>query len=81
MKKSSKTPAPKASQNKSDQVISLLRRNAGVTITELARLTGWQRHSVHGFISGTLKKKRGLAITSNKEDNDERRYRINEGKQ
>jgi hypothetical protein len=81
MKKSSKTSGPKASRNKSDQVISLLRRNAGVAITELARLTGWQRHSVHGFMSGTLKRKRGLAITNSKEGNDERRYWIKEGKQ
>ena len=81
MSKTSKTQIAKAGQKKSDKVISLLRRNTGATITELATLTGWQRHSVRGFMSGTLKKKRGFAITSNKEGKDDKRYWIKEGKQ
>jgi DNA-binding IclR family transcriptional regulator len=61
---------------KADKIITLLQRNAGATIMELAKATGWQRHSVHGFMSGNLKKNRGLEIESSKEENKDRRYRI-----
>ncbi len=37
--------------------------------------TGWQAHSVRGFLSGTLKRKQGLTIVSEKRDRV-RRYRI-----
>ena len=36
----------------------------GATIDELAAATGWQVHSLRGFMSGTLKKKLGLEVTS-----------------
>ena len=38
--------------------------------------TGWQTHTVRGAISGALKKKRGLGVTSAKGENGERVYRI-----
>lgn len=72
-KKSPKTVKP-ARVSKGDKILKLLQRNIGASIAELAKATGWQRHSVHGFISGTLKKKRGQAIRSTKEDNKDRRY-------
>lgn len=75
-------PSQKANKpstlTKSEKVISLLQRKAGASISELAKATGWQNHSVHGFMSGTLKKKRNLAITSTKEENKDRRYFIAE---
>ena len=45
-------------------VIGLLQRDGGASISDLMAKTGWQAHSVRGFISGTLKKKLGLTITS-----------------
>jgi DNA-binding MarR family transcriptional regulator len=65
-----------AHYSKSWKILALLRRNNGATIAELAKATGWQKHSVHGIMSGTLKKKRGLQIKSTKEENKDRRYSI-----
>ena len=42
---------------KGDIVIRLMRRKEGATLDELCAATGWQAHSVRGFIAGTLKKK------------------------
>jgi hypothetical protein len=61
--------------SKQAQVIALLQRAKGATIDELAAAIGWQHHSVRGVISGALKKRLGLAITSSKEDRG-RVYRI-----
>ncbi len=66
----------KPSQTKVDKVISFLQRKTGATVSEIAKVTGWQTRSVQGFMSGTLKKKRGLTITSTKEENKDRRYYI-----
>jgi hypothetical protein len=63
---------------KQAQVIDLLRRGEGATIEELAKATGWQHHSIRGIISGALKKRLGLAITSQKVESGGRRYRIAE---
>jgi Protein of unknown function (DUF3489) len=81
MSKTLKKPAKSKSQNKSAQITALLRRNSGATVAELAKAIGWQRHSVHGFMSGTLKKKQGLEITSSRQENKDRRYRIAAGAQ
>ena len=60
---------------KSEQVIALLVRPAGASIAELMKATGWQAHSVRGFMSGTPIKRRGLKLGSEKVDG-ERRYQI-----
>jgi hypothetical protein len=57
-------------------VLSLLQKPAGVTPKELMKATGWQAHSVRGFLSGTVGKKMGLAVTSSKGDDGERRYSV-----
>jgi len=54
----------------------MLRRSEGATVEEVASATGWQRHTVRGVFSGTLKKKLGLTIASAKEERG-RVYRIN----
>ena len=61
--------------SKQDEVIALLRRADGATIDEVASATGWQRHTVRGVFSGTLKKKLGLTVASAKEERG-RVYRI-----
>jgi len=57
-------------------VVDLLKRKQGATVAELTKATGWQAHSVRGFLSGALKKKHGIAVASDKDGNGERRYRI-----
>ena len=57
-------------------VIELLRRKDGATLPEMVKATGWQAHSVRGAMSGALKKKLGLKITSTKSDKRGRIYRI-----
>ena len=49
---------------KSSIILQLLNQDKGATAAALATASGWQEHSVRGFISGTLKKKRGLEVTS-----------------
>ncbi len=59
-------------------LIDLLKRKTGATIDEIIEATGWQAHSVRGAISGALKKKLGLAVSSEKTDGRGRVYRIAE---
>jgi hypothetical protein len=61
--------------SKQDEVIAMLRRPEGATVDEVASATGWQRHTVRGVFSGTLKKKLGLTIASAKEERG-RVYRL-----
>ena len=70
-------PEPEKRPSKQDEVIAMLRRPEGVTVDEVANATGWQRHTVRGVFSGTLKKKLGLTIASAKEERG-RVYRIPE---
>lgn len=63
---------------KQAKVIELLRQKGGTTIAELTDATGWQAHSVRGAISGTLKKKLGLTVTSETHADRGRVYRIAE---
>lgn len=63
-------PKAKTSTSKLDQISAALRTSKGATIAQLVTLTGWQAHSVRGAISGALKKRRGLTITSTKSGAD-----------
>ena len=55
----------------------MLQRPEGATIEEVASAMGWQRHTVRGLFSATLKKEKGLAVASAKEERG-RVYRIAE---
>jgi hypothetical protein len=69
-------PQPDAKRpSKQDAVIAMLQRPEGVTVDEVVSATGWQRHTVRGVFSGTLKKKLGLTLASAKEERG-RVYRI-----
>ena len=76
------TTAPEARQPRSREgtkealLIAILRRPEGATIAQVIEATGWQTHTVRGAISGALKKKRGLDVTSAKNETGERVYRI-----
>ena len=63
-------------QTKQQIMIDLLRRPEGAGIEEITAATGWQSHTVRGAMSGALKKKLGLEITSKKVERLGRVYRI-----
>jgi hypothetical protein len=60
---------------KIDSLVSLMRRASGATLADLMTATNWQAHSVRGAISGAIKKRLGLAVTSER-IGDSRTYRI-----
>ena len=71
-------PDPQSDEKRSskqDAVIAMLRRPEGATVDEVASVMGWQRHTVRGLFSGTLKKKLGLTLASATEERG-RVYRI-----
>jgi len=90
MAKTKKAPARRASKaskppaadrkprphTKHMKMIEMLRRPNGATIAQLAKALNWQHHTVRGAMSGVLKKKLGLNITSEKSEGGERVYRI-----
>jgi len=57
-------------------LIDLLKRKTGAAIGEIVEAMGWQPHSVRGAISGVLKKKLGLTVTSDNVEGRGRVYRI-----
>ena len=71
--KEATTPRP---ESKGGKVLALIRRPKGATLTELAKLTGWQNHSIRGYLSGTVGKKMGLSVVSGKGEDGERTYSI-----
>jgi uncharacterized protein DUF3489 len=74
---STREPKAVAGQtSKKDTVLALLRRPQGATVKEIMRATGWQSHSVRGFLSGALRKKMGLKVKSAKRNNGERVYSV-----
>jgi len=62
--------------SKMQACLDLLVRQKGATLVELMAASGWQAHSVRGFLSGTVKKKLGLALTSTRDDGCVRHYRV-----
>src|ERR1700729_2257708 len=62
-------------RSKQEAVIAMLQRPEGATVDEVASVMGWQRHTVRGLFSGTLKKKLGLNLASATEERG-RVYRI-----
>ena len=63
------------------RVIDLLKTTEGASLLELMQATSWQRHSVRGFLSGTVKKKLGLSLISTISEQGLRRYKIIEQSQ
>ena len=61
---------------KTEKILDLLQRPDGVTLTELAKATGWKPNSVRGFLSGTIGKKMGTPVESFKDAEGKRSYRL-----
>jgi hypothetical protein len=62
--------------SKKAEVLELMRRPKGATLQEIMKATGWQAHTVRGFVSGTLIKKQGLKVESFRNNDKERTYRV-----
>ena len=69
-------PAAARDGSKKAEVLGLLQRKGGVTLAQIMKATGWQAHSVRGFISGALGKKMGLTVDSVRREDGERVYSI-----
>ena len=65
--------------SKQDRIVALLQRPEGATLDVLVKETQWQKHSVRGFLAGTVRKKLKLPLLSEKIDGV-RTYRIGAGK-
>ena len=73
-----KTASPTRAHSKQMRVLRLLQRPSGATIAGIMRCTGWQPHSVRGFLAAVVRKKLGLGLQSEKTDGV-RVYRIAAG--
>lgn len=69
-------PSPAPQQSKTSTCLALLQRGDGASLQDLMSATGWQAHSVRGFLSGTVRKKMGLSLSLAEGDAGIRRYRI-----
>jgi hypothetical protein len=76
------TPATPAQGRKTREgtkqalIISMLGRPEGASIAEIAEASGWLSHTIRGMIAGSLKKKLGLTIASDKVEGRGRVYKI-----
>jgi hypothetical protein len=73
---SPKNATPARRGTKTAKILDLLKRPGGVTLKELIKATGWQAHSVRGFLSGAIGKKMGLRVESSKRADDDRSYHV-----
>jgi len=70
------TPQTQRKGTKQAQLIAMLRANGGATIDEIVAALGWRSHTIRGAMSGTLKKKLGLKVTSEKIKGHGRIYKL-----
>ena len=63
-------------ESKSDMMLKKLKGARGASLQQLADVTGWQLHSVRGFLSAIIRKKLGLNLVSDVGKDEVRRYRI-----
>ncbi|HEV8291473.1 MAG TPA: DUF3489 domain-containing protein [Tepidisphaeraceae bacterium] len=64
--------------SKQSRIIAMLQSPAGATIAAMMQATGWQQHSVRGFLAGVVRKRLKLKLRSKKMDGT-RVYRVATG--
>ena len=64
--------------SKQSRVIAMLQSPTGATIAAMMKATGWQQHSVRGFLAGVVRKRLKLKLGSKKVDGN-RVYQIASG--
>lgn len=62
--------------SKTETLLAVLERSKGASLDELMNASGWQAHSVRGFLSAVVKKKLRLKLSSETDDKGVRRYRV-----
>ncbi len=72
--KDAAAPAPRA-ESKGVKILELISRAKGATLAEIQKATGWQAHSVRGFLS-TAAKKHGINIQSSRTEGGDRVYQV-----
>jgi hypothetical protein len=72
--KPAKKPTGAREGSKTEKVLDLLKRAGGASLKDIMKATGWQPHSVRGFLSGTIGKKMGLKVESTKSEQGDRVY-------
>ena len=74
-KEAKEAKAPREGTKKA-KILALLERKEGATLAQMMKATGWQKHSVRGFLSGALGKQMGLTIANAKAEDGERVYKL-----
>ena len=74
--KPSRSKALVGNSSKQSKIIKLLKRPKGASLAEICELSGWQPHSIRGFMSGTVRKRLQFKLTSELDNKGTRRYRI-----
>lgn len=74
---SMRTLVGRPTSTKAEAILALLQTKGGTTtIAALMAATGWQAHSIRGFLSGTVGKRLGHTVRSGKADGQDRRYHV-----
>ena len=75
LKKPSSINKTRRTDSRQAQVLAMLHSKKGATIATMMQATGWQPHSVRGFLTAVVRKKLGLTLVSEK-TGEERVYRV-----